>query len=94
MALDPNQQDDDSTLSQHQRPPPHNNGDEFSRVAILQWQQEQDLQECQVRNDNYEHEIDSLRHVVEEQDSDLKDLQKQVDELRTQVAAFEADLDE
>ncbi|KAG0272347.1 hypothetical protein BGZ95_011908 [Linnemannia exigua] len=89
-ALDPTFQDP-ADLSP--RPRPQDNGDQVSRLEIVQWQQEQDLSECRERNDGYEHEIEGLRHVVEEQDSDLRELRRQVDELKAQAAAIEAELE-
>ncbi|KAF9096996.1 hypothetical protein BGX23_010039 [Mortierella sp. AD031] len=70
-----------------------NQHDDIQQIAIAQWQQEQDLVECQGRNDNYEHEIDNLRHQIEEQESDMNDLRRQLDKLRVQDAAFEAELE-
>ncbi|KAF9907142.1 hypothetical protein EC991_011282 [Linnemannia zychae] len=90
MALDPNFQD---PADAPPRPRPQDKGDKVSRLEIVQWQQEQDLSECRGRNDGYEHEIDGLRHLVEEQDSDLKELRRLVDELKAQAAAFEAELE-
>ncbi|KAG0373395.1 hypothetical protein BGX24_011759 [Mortierella sp. AD032] len=89
-ALDPNFQDPSDLPP---RPRPQDKGDQLSRLEIVQWQQEQDLSECRGRNDGYEHEIEGLRHVVDEQDSDLKELRRQVDELRAQAAAIEAELE-
>ncbi|KAF9124991.1 hypothetical protein BGW39_007757 [Mortierella sp. 14UC] len=90
MALDPNFQD---PADAPPRPRPQDKGDQVSRLEIVQWQQEQDLSECRGRNDGYEHEIDELRHVVEEQDSDLKELRRLVEELKEQAAAIEAELE-
>ncbi|KAF9933906.1 hypothetical protein FBU30_004074 [Linnemannia zychae] len=88
-ALDPNQSDIDPPRRQR----PQDNGDELSKVSILQWQQEQELTQCQVRNDGYEHEIDNLRHQIDEQDSDLRDLRKQVEDLKTLLVDLDADIE-
>ncbi|KAG9071585.1 hypothetical protein KI688_005798 [Linnemannia hyalina] len=74
-------------------PRPQDKGDKMSRLEIVTWQQDQDLTECRGQKDNYEHDIENLRHVIEEQESDLSDLREQVEALKAQAAAFEAELE-
>ncbi|KAF9132727.1 hypothetical protein BGX30_012540 [Mortierella sp. GBA39] len=74
-------------------PRPQDKGDKMSRLEIAAWQQDQDLTECRGQKDNYEHDIENLRHVIEEQESDLRDLREQVEALKAQAAAFEAELE-
>ncbi|KAH7056209.1 hypothetical protein BKA57DRAFT_500567 [Linnemannia elongata] len=74
-------------------PRPQDKGDKMSRLEIVSWQQEQDLTECRGQKDNYEHDIENLRHVIEEQDSDLRDLRGQIEALKAQAAAFEAEFE-
>ncbi|KAF9539151.1 hypothetical protein EC957_005762 [Mortierella hygrophila] len=74
-------------------PRPQDKGDEMSRLEIVTWQQDQDLTECRGQKDNYEHDVENLRHVIEEQESDLRDLREQVVALKAQAAAFEAELE-
>lgn len=88
-ALDPALE----ALSHSPPPRPQDKGDKMSRLEIVSWQQEQDLTECRDQKDNYEHDIENLRHVIEEQDSDLRDLRVQVEALKAQAAAFEAELE-
>ncbi|KAF9145303.1 hypothetical protein BG015_011944 [Linnemannia schmuckeri] len=73
-------------------PRPQDKGDKLSRLEIVTWQQDQDLTECRGQKDNYEHDIENLRHVIEEQDSDLRDLRGQIEALKAQAAAFEVEL--
>ncbi|KAG0286123.1 hypothetical protein BGZ96_009746 [Linnemannia gamsii] len=89
-ALDPIQE----ALSASFPPPrPQDKGDKMSKLEIVHWQQEQDLTECRGQKDFYEHDIENLQHVIDEQESDLRDLRAQVEALKTQAAAFEAELE-
>lgn len=90
-ALDPIQE----ALSSSSFPPPRpqDKVDKMSKLEIVQWQQEQDLTECRGQKDFYEHDIENLQHVIDEQESDLRDLRAQVEALKAQAAAFEAELE-
>jgi hypothetical protein len=90
-ALDPIQE---ALSSSSPSPRPQDKGDKISKLEIAQWQQEQDLTECRGQKDFYEHDIESLQHVIDEQESDLRDLRAQVEALKAQAAAFEAELEE
>ncbi|KAF8947868.1 hypothetical protein BGZ47_007536 [Haplosporangium gracile] len=88
-ALDPTLE----ALSPLPPPRPRDKGDKLSHLEIMTWQQDQDLTECRGQKDNYEHDIENLRHVIEEQDSDLRELRGQIEAFKAQAAAFEAELE-